>query len=96
VRHQKSGHLLQGSYKSVLMENDLQLMHTSAYIHKNPCELRDWKGKEVEYPWSSFQDYVLLNRWGNLLSTDIILDRYKNEKGSYFDFAKTSSAKEEL
>src|SRR3990167_8808008 len=45
VRHQKSGHLLQGSYKSVLMEDDVQLMHTSAYIHKNPRELTSWRGR---------------------------------------------------
>lgn len=97
IRHQKSGHLLQGSYKSVLMEDDLQLMHTSAYIHKNPCELKGWKGKEEEYPWSSFQDYVLLNRWGKLLSTDIILDRANDDNAiSYSDFVKTSPAKEKL
>ncbi len=97
VRHQKSGHLLQGSYKSVLMEDDLQLMHTSAYIHKNPNELIQWKNKYEKYPWSSIQDYLFENRFGKLLSTNIILDRYKNDKtDSYRNFVKTSSAKEEL
>jgi len=95
VRHQKSGHLLQGSYKSTLMENDLQLMHASAYIHKNSRELMRWKGKEGEYPWSSFQDYVLENRFGKLLSTGIILDRYDNKKAiSYRNYVNTSTAKE--
>ena len=98
VKHQKSGHLLQGSYKSVLMENDLQLMHTSAYIHKNSRELTNWKKKEDKYPWSSFQDYVSLNRFGKLLSTGIILDRYDNNKKSilYKNFVDTSLAKERL
>jgi len=97
VRHQKSGHLLQGSYKSVLMENDLQLMHTSAYIHKNPNELTQWKGKYEEFPWSSLQDYLFKNRFGKLLSTDIILGRYKNNKAdSYRNFIQTSPAKEEF
>jgi len=97
LRHQKSGHLLQGSYKSVLMEDDLQLMHTSAYIHKNPRELASWKGKEDKYPWSSFQDYVSLNRFGKLLSTGIILDRHDNNKKSiYKNFVDTSPAKEKL
>ncbi|PIZ85652.1 hypothetical protein CO033_01475 [Candidatus Nomurabacteria bacterium CG_4_9_14_0_2_um_filter_32_10] len=95
LRHQKSGHLLQGSYKSVWMENDLQLMHVSAYIHKNPNELPEWKGKEDRYPWSSFQDYIHENRWEKLLSTDIILDHYDNDKiNSYKDFVKTNLAKE--
>ena len=98
VRHQKSGHLLQGSYKSVLMEDDLQLMHTSAYIHKNPRELTDWKGKEDKYPWSSFQDYIFFNRWGRLLFTGIILDRYADNKKAvlYKNFVDTSLAKEKL
>lgn len=97
VRYQKTGHLLQGSYKSVWMEDDLQLMHASAYIHKNPNELIKWKNNLKEYPWSSLQDYVSLNRFNNLLSTSIILDRYDNKKGnSYEDFIKTSTAKEQI
>ena len=97
LKHQKSGHLLQSSYKSVLMENDLQLIHTSAYIHKNPRELAGGKGKEEKYFWSSLLDYILLNRWGQLLSTDIILDRYGNKKAIlYKNFFDTSPAKEKL
>lgn len=95
IRHQKSGHLLQGSYKSVLMEDDRQLLHVSTYIHKNPYELKGWKGREDKYPWSSFQDYVSVSRWGNLLSTGIILDRYDDEKAIlYKNFVDTSPAKE--
>ena len=98
IRHQKSGHLLQSSYKSVLAEDDRQLMHVSAYIHKNSRELKDWVGKEDKYPWSSCQDYVGENRWGKLLSTNIILDRYNEDKksGTYRHFVETSSAKENL
>lgn len=96
VRHKKSGHLMQGSYKSVLMENDLQLMHASAYIHKNPAEFPEWRHGEEKYPWSSLQDYVGQNRWGKLLSAGIILDHYTDgeENGSYKDFIDTSLAKE--
>ena len=97
VRHQKSGHLLQGSYKSVWMEDDNQLMHVSAYIHKNPTELLEWKGMEEKYPWSSLQDYIYVNRWGKLLSTEIILNRYNNNEINakiYKEFVKTSTAKE--
>ena len=97
LRHQKSGHLLQGPYKSVLMENDLQLIHVSVYIHKIPNEFTQWKEKYEKYPWSSLQDYVFKNRFGKLLSPDIILGRYeKNKAGSYRNFVKTSLAKEEL
>lgn len=98
IRHEKSGHLLQGSYKSVWIKDDRQLMHTSAYIHKNCCELKNWKGKESIYPWSSCSDYLGQSRWGKLLSQEIILDRYVEDKGgdSYSHFLKTSPAKEKL
>jgi putative transposase len=98
TRHEKTGHLFQGSYKSVFIEDDEQLMHTSAYIHKNPVELKDWKNKLEEYPWSSYQDYILTNRWGDLLSQDIILGRYLESKnfGSYKNFVEKSPAKEDL
>lgn len=98
LRHTKSGHLLQGSYKSVFLEDDRQFMHVSAYIHKNPTELKNWKGNEDKYPWSSYQDYILENRWGKLLSRDLILDHFSEKKGndSYRNFVETSSAKEDL
>jgi putative transposase len=95
-RHNKSGHLLQGSYKSVHLEDDTQLMHLSAYIHKNPSELKEFVNHETKYPWSSLQDYLAENRFDGLLAQNIILDRYKNSSDSYAEFIKTSTAKEKL
>ena len=98
TRHNKTGHLFQGSYKSVHIESDEQLMYTSAYIHKNPIELMEWKNKFDKYPWSSYQDFILINRWDDLLSRDILLARYSDLKGndSYRKFVETSPAKENL
>jgi len=95
LRHDKSGYLFQGKFKSVLIEDDRQLMHTSAYIHKHPGEI-GWKGKEEKYPWSSYQDYIGENRFGSLLITDIITQRFIEEKDSsgYREFVSTSPAKE--
>ncbi len=89
-----SGHVFQGRYKTVHVKDDDQLMHLSAYIHRNPRELRKWRGKEEQYPFSSLQDYVDKNRWGNLISTDIIAGRFENTpKSNYRDFVRTSPAK---
>lgn len=92
AKYNKSGHLFQGPYKIIHVEDNRQLLHLSAYIHRNPRELRDWRKKELEYIWSSYQDYVGENRWGNLLAQDMILDQFKN-KQAYYDFVKTSPAK---
>lgn len=96
IRHNKTGHLFQGGYKSVWVENDEQLMYLSSYIHKNPSELKGWKGKEHEYYWSSYYDCLHENRFDRLLETGIVMDRYKSAKGAsgYKEFVRTSIAKE--
>ncbi len=95
TKYSMSGHVFQGRYKTVHVADNEQLMHLSAYIHRNPRELKAWKDKEERYPWSSYQDYVTENRWGGLLAQEIILDQFEGtEKSNYADFVKTSPAKE--
>lgn len=93
TKYEVSGHLFQGPYKAVHVEDNDQLLHLSAYIHKNCHEIAEWKNKYFEYPWSSLGDYVNRNRWGKLLETDIIFEQFKNQE-EYRKFIKTSSAKE--
>jgi hypothetical protein len=35
-RHGRSGHLFQGRFKSMLVQNDAYLLQVSYYIHRNP------------------------------------------------------------
>jgi putative transposase len=98
TRHKLSGHLFQGPYQAVHVSSDEQLMHLSAYIHRNPLELRT-NGHRVsisscaEYEWSSYQDYTVQNRWGDLLLRNVILERFSNP-ADYASFLKSSPAKE--
>ena len=93
-KYQSSGHVFQGRYKSVHVQDDRQLVYLSAYIHRNPRELAAWKNKEFEYPWSSLQDYTKANRWGGLIIPDIIATQFGMTRDSnYADFVKTSTAK---
>lgn len=92
AKYGKSGHLFQGPFQIVHIENNEQLLHLSAYIHRNPRELKQWKNKEHKYPWSSFQDYIEENRWGDLLQHQIITEQFSNPK-EYKNFVKTSGAK---
>jgi len=93
IKYEKVGHLFQGPFTAVHINDDDQLMYLSAYIHLNPRELTDWHGKEDEYPWSSYQDYTNTNRWGKLLAIEHVLENFRlpNE---YSDFVKNSGAKE--
>src|SRR3989338_2828867 len=51
-RHGRSGHLFQGRYRSVLIENESYYLELSRYIHLNPIRARRVKRPE-EYRWSS-------------------------------------------
>lgn len=88
-----TGHVFQGPFKSVRQKTNEQLLYLSAYVHRNPREINIWKGKETHYVWSSFQDFVGTNRWGNLLFRDVLLGQFKG-KSDYKRFVDTSPAKE--
>lgn len=95
TKYKRTGHLFQGPYQAVHVENNEQLLHLSAYIHKNPREIQNINSnkKLMNYFWSSYQDYAAENRWPGLLKTDVILEQFRN-KAEYINFVKTSIAKE--
>jgi len=96
TKNETSGHLFQGTFKSVHIKDNPQFLYVSAYIHNNVRELKGWNGKEHLYPWSSFQDFIRENRWGELLKTDIILNQFseKDNKEKYKSFVQKSGAKD--
>ena len=92
TKYGTSGHLFQGPYRTVHVEDNEQLLYLSTYVHRNPRELPHWKNKEQKYEWSSYQDYIGENRWGKLLPIEIILEQFKT-KNEYGEFVRTSTAK---
>ncbi len=55
-RHDRSGHLFQGRYKSVLVDGDSYLLELVRYVHLNPVRARMVTAPE-EYPWTSHRAY---------------------------------------
>ena len=92
MKYEKSGNVFQGPYRVVHIENDRQMLYLSAYVHRNPRELKGWLGREGSYPWSSYTDFVERNRWSKLLMPDIILGSFKGPE-KYKKYLKTSMAK---
>lgn len=92
TKNRKNGHLFQGSYQSVHVTSNEQLLHLSAYIHRNSREIKKWKGKEDVFPWSSFTDYIKKNRLGKLLSTELLLSQFKKPE-EYKSFTDESGTK---
>ncbi len=55
-KYERVGHLLQGRYRSILVEKDAYLLELSRYIHLNPVRARIVRFLE-QYPWSSYGAY---------------------------------------
>lgn len=58
-KYDRGGHLFQGVYRAVLVENDDYLLHLSRYIHLNPARNRsDLSQKKLVNQYTSYGDYV--------------------------------------
>lgn len=56
-KYKRVGHVFQDKFKAVLIEDNPQLMWTSAYIHMNP--VKDGLVKHPsDYIWSSYNDFT--------------------------------------
>lgn len=93
AKYKTSGHLFQGPFQAVHIKDDNQLLYLSAYIHRNIREIKEWTDKEHLFPWSSYQDYIGKNRWGELLKKDIVSEQFPSNE-EYRLFVEKSGAKE--
>jgi len=92
TKYEKTGHLFQGPFQIVHIKDNEQLLHLSAYIHRNPREITQWKDKEHQFEWSSYQDCIGKNRWGEFIKPQIILEQFTTSE-EYKDFVDTSGTK---
>jgi REP element-mobilizing transposase RayT len=60
--HNRRGHLFQDRFKSNIIYDDSGLIRVSAYINKNPKDLKGYRGREEKYYYSSFGIYIGLRR----------------------------------
>jgi hypothetical protein len=78
IDHFQSGHLFQGRYKSILVENDAYLMQLSYYIHNNP--LRGGIVRRlIDYRWSSYRAYAYNRSHPAWLDKNLILYQIHGE-----------------
>jgi REP element-mobilizing transposase RayT len=77
-RHSRKGHLFQGRYKSILVQNDAYLLQLSCYIHRNPIRAGIVK-RLADYRWSSYLVYAYGRKAPSWLQTDLILSQFESE-----------------
>lgn len=83
TKYNRVGALLQGQFKSVLVEDDKQLLHLTRYIHLNPyTSVIIPDSSELEkYKWSSYPEYISDKNVGNsFCEKDIVLSQFKNKQ----------------
>jgi len=83
-RHGSSGHVFQGRFKSLLVEEDEYLLPLSRYIHLNPVRPRQFKDADIQsksdylkkYPWSTYPGYCYLRKRDKTIDYGWLLNTY--------------------
>ena len=78
LRHSRCGHLFQGRFKSIIVENDAYLIQLSCYIHRNPLRA-GIVDRLANYRWSSYKAYAYGHKAPDWLLTDPILSQFKGK-----------------
>jgi len=78
VKHKRSGHLFQGRFKSLLVENDNYLLRLSCYIHRNPLRAKMVK-RLADYEWSSYRNFAYGEPCPDWLETNLILSQVSRD-----------------
>jgi REP element-mobilizing transposase RayT len=82
LNNNASGHLFQGRFKSILVENDAYLLRLSCYIHRNPVRAGIVE-RLADYPWSSYRYYAYNKKPPAWLTTQAILSQLSGNKGAH-------------
>ena len=65
-RNRRTGHLFEGPYRAIAMEDAGYLLAVCGYVHLNPVRVKSWQNRPVQerlervrsYPWSSYSSYT--------------------------------------
>lgn len=90
-KHHRSGHLLQGRYKAILVDKDEYLLELARYLMLNPVRAGMAESPE-EYAWSSYRATVGKEKGPDFLTTDWLLARFgerrRKAQKRFSDFVK--------
>ncbi|MGA6827823.1 REP-associated tyrosine transposase [Nitrospira sp. NS4] len=80
-RHNKVGHLFQGRFKAILVEQEPYLLELARYIVLNPVRAKMVKSPE-RYAWSSYRPMVGLAPVPPALETEWVLAQFGSTKAT--------------
>ena len=92
-KHERTGTLFEGRYKSIRIESQAHFIHLPYYIHLNPLdmfapewregELKDYKGSIKfldSYRWSSHLDYLGIKNFPSVLNMKHLAEIFESNK----------------
>ena len=95
-KRNRSGHLLQGRYKGILVDRDAYLLELSRYLHLNPVRAKIVERPE-DYRQSSYRSYVKTQKEA-IVTTDLILGMVsedgKTARRGYREYVEKGVAEE--
>ena len=88
-RHRKVGHLFQGRYKGLLVEQGEYVLELSRYLHLNPVRGRvlgvgspaERRERLRSYRWSSYRGYAGLGRQWPWVNEDLVWGEFGGGRG---------------
>jgi len=85
IKKRRSGHLFQGRYKAILIDQDSYLLELSSYIHLNPVRAKLVERAE-DYPYSSYSAYISKGK-NEIVYRDLILGMVsKTKKDAIYNY----------
>jgi REP element-mobilizing transposase RayT len=97
-KYQRSGHLLQGRFKGIIVDKDRYLIALSRYIHLNPVRAKLVK-RPVDYPWTSYRAFIDQKVENSLVDTEETLSYFSKRRNravrSYREFVEADEGKDE-
>jgi len=80
IKHEMHGHIFEGNFKAVHIENNEQLLHVSRYIHLNPVTAYMVENPQV-YSHSSYRNYIDKTQSGLPVEPKLVLEQFRSRKG---------------
>ena len=95
-RHHRVGHLWQGRYKAILVDDGTYMLECTRYIHLNPNRSRLTRPAE-RYRWSSYRNYVASGSacvpW---VSTERTLKEFDGDRERYRRWIETGKGEKTI
>jgi putative transposase len=93
-RHKRVGHLYQGRYKAIVVDEDSYLLELSRYVHVNPVRIRSNRAQDVcdqikfldSFRWSSLPGYLHSANTLPWVNYDAVLEYVGGSRKRYGEF----------